>query len=103
MTLQITWPSPSVKGYEYTQQDRITNPHKYSFSPFGDQFFESYKQDREKWIGQVSKAISDRRKPVKAVSELSYVISEHKTSEQLRLIIQSVLEVNSSSDYSNFD
>eukprot|EP01127_Copromyxa_protea_P021107 TRINITY_DN7169_c0_g1_i1.p1 TRINITY_DN7169_c0_g1~~TRINITY_DN7169_c0_g1_i1.p1 ORF type:complete len:454 (+),score=89.92 TRINITY_DN7169_c0_g1_i1:16-1377(+) len=83
---------PTVSVYEYTQQDRIKNPHKYSFSPFGKEFLRLYKGDREKYIGIITAKIQERGISLKDLQELVKVENSVKTPEELRKIAASLLQ-----------
>ena len=44
--------------YEYTTINRLKEPHKYSFSPYGEGFIQAYKSSRKKCRKGLHKAVS---------------------------------------------
>ena len=66
--------------YEYTEQNRLKVPHKYQFSPYGEEFISAYKSSREEF-----------RKGLPEAVNLNVVLEkelETDTANKIRALIQ---------------
>jgi len=66
--------------YEYTQTNRLETPHKYQFSPYGQEFISAYKTSRE-----------DSRKGLPVAEKLDAVLEhefETDTAQKVKELIQ---------------
>lgn len=42
-----------MSGYEYTAEDRVAAPHRYRFSPWGDELLDAWRADRAESLAQL--------------------------------------------------